>query len=352
MKGKSNDKNIVPENNEKIKNFNELKRTFEQAYASGNNYSSELLDLSTAIAYSVINKCIDTQRKTAAEREDVSDNGQNPSLLAVKRGIAQDRRTLDNTKTLADRATRTTYNADGDAVSVTVDKDAEKALADIIEETLSDGIDIVQEAATTILEQAAEHATCENWLDVPYNVRRLSRRVYIQAAGSAAYADAETTPIQEVYRAVRKAVRDSRATQTDPRNGYTYLEELTPDGLETVYRRLGKFADLGGYDCNGLYNTDAQTVADYDALIEKLELTDRQAVIVRLRMQGKGYKAIATYLGVDAAGIKIQLRRLQKKCEKIGLIPAETDVTDPKPDVYGGEINDRKITYTNEDADN
>lgn len=279
------------------KDFETVKRSFEQAFASGGDYSAELLDLSTAVAYSVLNKCLDPQRKTAVGREQVSDNGQNPALLAVKRGIAADRRTLDSTKTLGV----------------------------VLRERLTDGIDLVQEAAAAILEQAAEHADpAAPWLDSKYTVRRLSRRVYIQAfeEDSAAYADAETTPIQEVYRAVRKAVQDSRATQTDPRNGYTYLEELTPDGLETIYRRLGKFADLGGYDCNGLYNTDAQTVADYDALVEKLELTDRQAVIVRLRMQGKGNKAIATYLGVTYQAVQNTLAKIQRKAAKIGLTPA------------------------------
>lgn len=305
------------------KDFEAVKRSFEQAFASGGDYSAELLDLSTAVAYSVLNKCLDPQRKTAVEREQVSDNGQNPALLAVKRGIAADRRTLDSTSTLADRSTRITYNADGDSVTVTADKEAEKALAVVLRERLTDGIDLVQEAAAAILEQAAEHADpAAPWLDSKYTVRRLSRRVYIQAADSAAYADAETTPIQEIYRAVRKAVQDSRATQTDPRNGYTYLEELTPDGLETIYRRLGKFADLGGYDCNGLYNADRQTVADYETLIEKLELTDRQAVIVRLRMQGKGYKAIATYLGIDPNNARRTMRQVQKKAVAIGLTPA------------------------------
>ena len=83
------------------KDFETVKRSFEQAFASGGDYSAELLDLSTAVAYSVLNKCLDPQRKTAVDREQVSDNGQNPALLAVKRGIAADRRTLDSTKTLA-----------------------------------------------------------------------------------------------------------------------------------------------------------------------------------------------------------------------------------------------------------
>ena len=303
------------------KDFETVKRSFEQAFASGGDYSAELLDLSTAVAYSVLNKCLDPQRKTAVDREQVSDNGQNPALLAVKRGIAADRRTLDSTKTLADRSTRITFNTDGDAVTVTADKEADKALGVVLRERLTDGIDLVQEAAAAILEQAAEHADpAAPWLDSKYTVRRLSRRVYIQAEDSAAYADAETTPIQEVYRAVRKAVQDSRATQTDPRNGYTYIED-SENGLETIYYRLHKYADLGGYNCDGNYTADRQTVEDYETTVARLDLTDRQAQVLRLRMQGKGYKAIATYLGVTQRAIAKTVEQVQKKALALGLTP-------------------------------
>ena len=203
---------------------------------------------------------------------------------------------------------------------------------------MTDGIDLVQEAAAALLEQAAEHAAGENWLDTPYIVRRLSRRVYVRLDDSAAYQDDTTTPIQEVYKAVRRAVQASRAVQIDPRNGYLYLEDLTPDGVDTIYHRLGKYADLGGYETGGHlprpgetvngraiggnYTVDRQAAIDCAEIMEQLRLTDRQATIVRLRMQGKGYKQIATYLGVDEAGIKVQMRRLRAKCEKIGFTPS------------------------------
>lgn len=195
--------------------FEQVKRNYETALASGKDSTQELTALATAVAYSVLNKCIDPQRKTAADRETVSDNGYNPALVQLKRGIAADLATLDNLRTATNKATRTAYNADGDLTTETVDKDAEKAVAALVE-TLSDGIDLVNAAALAILEQAAEHADAPAWLDAPYNVRRLSRRVYIRTEDSRAYRDETTTPIQEVYRAVRQAVQDSRATQTDP----------------------------------------------------------------------------------------------------------------------------------------
>ena len=302
--------------------FEQVKRNYETALASGKDSTQELTDLATAVAYSVLNKCIDPQRKTAADRETVSDNGYNPALVQLKRGIAADLATLDNLRTATNKATRTAYNADGDLTTETVDKDAEKAVAALVGETLSDGIDLVNAAAVAILEQAAEHADpADPWLDTPYTTRRLSRRVYIRTEDSRAYRDETTTPIQEVYRAVRQAVQDSRATQTDPRNGYSYIEELTADGLDVIYYRLQKYADLGGYDCNGLYTADRQTAADYETIVERLELTDRQAVVIRLRMQGKGYKAIATYLGVTQRAIAKTVEQVQKKALALGLTP-------------------------------
>lgn len=299
--------------------FENVKRNYENALASGKDTNTELTALATAVAYSVLNKCIDPQRKTAQTADKVSNSGYNPAMVELKRGIAKDLATLENTRYCADLATRTTYNADGDTVTEIADKTANNALNALCSETLTDGIDLVQTAICAILEQSAEHANGEKWLDTPYSVRRLSKKVYIQRADSAAYTDVETTPIQEVYRAVRKAIENSRAVQTDPRNGYSYIEDLTADGLDTIYYRLGKYTDLGGEDANGNYTTGAQTVADYDTLVAKMQLTDRQAQILQLRMQGKGYKAIATYLGVTQRAIAKTVAQIQAKATAIGL---------------------------------
>ena len=114
--------------------FEQVKRNYETALASGKDSTQELTALATAVAYSVLNKCIDPQRKTAADRETVSDNGYNPALVQLKRGIAADLATLDNLRTATNKATRTAYNADGDLTTETVDKDAEKAVAALVGE--------------------------------------------------------------------------------------------------------------------------------------------------------------------------------------------------------------------------
>lgn len=305
--------------NTKTTAFENIKRNYEAAIASGNDSTHELMALATAVAYSVVNKCIDPQRKNAIQQNAVSNSGYNPAMVELKRGIGADIALLKNTQRAANTATTLSYNADGDLMTVVTDKDAADALANLMSITLTDGIDLVQTAALAILEQAAKHADGENWLDKKYTIRRLSRRVYIRSEDSAAYKDVVTTPIQEAYRAVRQAIQDSRAVQTNPRNGYSYIEDITPDGLEAIYRRIGKYIDMGGYDCNGNYTIDKQSAADYETIVAGLNLTDRQAQILKLRMQGKGYQAIATYLGVCQNAIVKTVKQIQKKAIAAGL---------------------------------
>lgn len=305
------------------KDFETLKRDFETAMNSGKDYTPELLELSTAIAAACLNKCIDPQRKNAAERDTVSDSGHNPALLNLKWGLFHDLYLLENTRTAADKATRTHYNADGDMVTETADPAALAAFGELIGETLSDGLDLVNTAAAELIEQAAEHADpAAAWLDTPYTVRRLARKVYIKSEDSAAYRDEETTPIQEVYKAVRRAIQSSRAMQTDPRNGYTYIEDTTADGLDTIYHRLQKWADLGGYDRDGHYTADPVTVDTYEKTLAALNLSDRQLTVINLRMRGYGKKAIGTYLGIDPNNVGRVLRQVQAKAEKIGFTPS------------------------------
>lgn len=324
----ANGTTILAQTAEKSNTFDQLKRNFEKAYseskASGTDCTTELYALAHAIAQAVNNKCIDPQRKTATERENVSNNGFNPALMELRRGMVADMALLENTRHFANESQTTGYNKDGDTVTI-VNADAEKALGKLIDMTISDGMDLVQETACALLELGAQYATDgANWLDMEIFVHELSKKVYIQRADSKAYKDRQSTPIQETYRHDRRYIQNSRAMQTDPRNGYLYLEDTDPDTLETYYIRLGKCADLGGYasDINGnidyksQYTATQQIADDMALLLERLQLTDRQAQIVKLRLAGYGVKAIASYLGVSKQCIQITLKRLQENWNK------------------------------------
>lgn len=315
-------------------------------------YEKTLTDLATATVYCVVKKCVDPTRK--GDPEKVSDSGYSPAVVKIRRDISADRHTTDNINRLMNDITyHTEYDKNGDPVSVCDDPDSEKALSDLIHNsTIGDGYDLVNDCIVAILTETEKQKDRDPEkpidLERPYTVNRLKRKVYIKKADSVGgYETIETTPIQEVFKTVRRCIEKSRAIQTDPKNGYSYIEDLitSPDGdPDTIYYRLPKYADLGGYakDSNGKetnYTAGSATVETAEKLIEKLNLTKRQATILQLRLKGYGYKAIATYIGTSADNVKGQIKELRRKAKNIDLTPEKFNYTpdsektpDPTPE--------------------
>lgn len=287
--------------------------------------ADNLTDLATAVAYAVLKKVISTTS--------------NPTLQTVRKELTRDRHDLDCLAYATDNATHISFNADGDPVSEVIDPALAKAATDLAGQTLGDGLDLVNDAALAILEETAKQAKRDPGLSVDleraYTVRRLKRKVWIKTADSVnGWETVETTPIQEVFKSVRRSVQSSRHMQIDPRNGYTYLEDLaidpdTGDG-STIYRRLPKFADLGGHVCdfNGketvATTADHETVATTDRLVAAMRLTDREMTVLKYRLAGYGYKAIATAMGLTVDNAKRCGRRIRDKATTAGLTPTAT----------------------------
>ena len=315
------------------RNFTDLLRQYEKEYNNDKTsvtFSNVLDELATAVAYSVIKKCLDPQRKGRKDGQ-VSNSGCNTQLDEVKRSIYRDKNTLANIDYSCKQAFVTVYNEDGDRQTKTKDSDYRYAYNKLSQQTLGDGLDLVHVAMVALLDESEKaDRTKENFLENTYNVRRLKKKVWIKSEDSInGWETVETSPIKEVYKAVRREVANNRSLNIDPSNGYLYLEDLTTDEESneetTIYRRLNKFSDLAGNvtDFNGAVKfetVDANSVTDYDTMVEKLELTARQAKILELRMGGYGYVAIATYLGVNEKSVRDVLKTVQKKAiEKLNL---------------------------------
>jgi len=308
-------------NNENKDRFAMLLREVEQEIANKGLQSEKMLELSKIIAYSVLNKCIDVS--------------QNNQLRSVKNEITKDTKHLQALENITTTNYSLGYNVDGDVIQIIHDKSMHQAFDKLIQKRLGDGLDLVHDAWIALqceIEKQQERENglqVENWLETPYNVRQLKRKVYIKLEDSVkGWEDITITPIQQAFRYVREQINNSRAMSTDARNGYSYLEEYAKDeqsDTETkIYKRLPKYADLGGYACdfNGketLYSASAQDVEDIEEKIEKLNLTVRQAKILQLRLQGKGYKAIATYLGIRFDNVYSQIKEIRRKAKNNGL---------------------------------
>jgi DNA-binding NarL/FixJ family response regulator len=286
-------------------NFQELIKEYEAhcQNTSTQEYTDILYELSFSIACAVLKI---TVLKTG-----------NPQLADLKSELCKDYSTLRliNSGTVTDS----------------------RDLEYLIRNPLGDGMDLVHTASATLINQTKQYGNIVGFMESPYKERRLKKKVWIKKADSInGWETVETTPIQEVYKSVRREIENSRAMSTDPRNGYTYLEEISQDsetGATTkVYKRLTKYADLGGcamaspYDSventvlshstgrkNGLYSVDNSTAKDIEQMIDCLSLTQKQSVVLQLRLSGYGYKAISTYLGVTNGAVISTLKCIQKK---------------------------------------
>lgn len=307
-------------------NFTDLLRQYEKEYNNDKTsvaFSNVLDELATAVAYSVIKKCLDPQRKGRKDGQ-VSNSGCNAQLDEVKRSIYRDKNTLANIDYSCKQAFTTVYNEDGDRQTKTKDSDYRYAYNKLSQQTLGDGLDLVHVAMVALLDESEKaDRTRENFLENTYKVRRLKKKVWIKSADSVnGWETVETSPIREVYKAVRREVANSRSLNIDPSNGYLYLEDLATDEESseetTIYRRLNKFSDLAGNvtDYNGAVTfetVDSASVDKYENMVDALELTARQAKVLELRMGGYGCVAIGTYLGVKEESVMSVLKTIQKK---------------------------------------
>lgn len=291
------------------------------AYCADPKDPKALTDLATAVTYSVLKKCINT--------------GYNSTLVTVRRELAKALSDLNGIAYTAAAAYKGAYTEDGDYTTETTDPTAAAALVSLVHDTLGGGLDLVNTAVIAILEETK--AQKERDPDLPhdlervYTVRRLNRKVWIHESDSVnGWETVETSPIREIFKAVRRYISQTSAAATDPRNGYTYIESIATDpdsdSDSVIYRRLPKYANLGGYavDANGaetFYTTDPKTVTDTDSMIDSLHLTPRQKKILDLRLGGYGYKAIATYLGVRPDSVRDAVKAIQKKAKAAGLDP-------------------------------
>ena len=327
--------NAAKVNGEKAENrkasaaYTALLRTWETDHANAAPGESEsLYRLGVAIAQSVLRKCADPQRTTATDRTTVS-NGGNPYMRDLQSALYRDVQRLDVLRRGLDMASDISYDMDGDAVT------AGAYVAGIdMDETISDGMDVANAAVVALLEAAEKWAANgPEWLEKPVSVRKIRSHVLIRDT-AAAWETVETTPLRTVYAAVRQYIQANANVAADPRNGYAYIEDYaTADpetgetALETVYRRIGKYADMGGYETDvsgrptSRYTADRGTWETTAALLEKLNLSMRQRQIIRYRLQGYGLQAIATALGVTYTAVYNQIQKIREKAEKIGFTP-------------------------------
>lgn len=316
--------------------FTDLLRNYEKQARqrtpqTETEYTQALTELATACTYSVLKKLCSVGGTVTEQTKNTTDTTK--TIRQLRQSITQDTNNIKRLQYATNNATEYTYNKDGELTRHTKDSELNKAITTLINHCFGDGIDLINTAIITIMQETAKTQDINaEFMEKPYTVRRLKRKVYIKDIDSlGGYETTNTTAIQEVYKAIRRDIEQSRAVQIAS-NKYTYIDDTFKDtetDTETaVYRRLPKYSGLAyeTTDINGkitAITADIETATDTDNIISQLNLTTKQAKILQLRLSGYGYKAIATYLGVTHNAIINTMKKIQKKCIAIGLTPTK-----------------------------
>ena len=247
----------------------ELKRDFENANSNGEEYTELLYTLAKANVSSCAKKCIQMDSAHQPEYQDL--------VIQIE---------ADYSASISD-------------------------YIDIENTAFCDGIDLIQEAVCLLLEQAMALGPDIGWLDRPYTIRTIASRALIKESDTEGYHEETTTPLQECYRAIRRTINNYQNSHSA--HGNLSLDSLDSSQLDALYIDCSKYTDPN--------KTLDIAKWDYEDLLHALNLTARQERIITLRMQGYGYQAIATYLGISKSTVTRTLDRLKDKCVAMGISP-------------------------------
>lgn len=350
---------IAKTQTEKVNSFALAVSDFELMYIE-NGYTiptndETLYTLSKAIAFSVIKKLIEV----SADKTMMTLRGETVKNFAL----------LDNLNKRAKTDTLATFDSNGNIKCEITDKEYTKAVEKVLNDSLSQGVDIIHQASISILEEVKtiQQKNGKKPLKVgfmlePYESRKTNGKTFaINGKKSVEWETVEVLPIRNIFKSVRAYIQNNKSVKAVI-NGYSYIESLSIDNesdeVEKIYYRLQKYADLGEIvtDFNGkevAYTTTAEEVEQYKKsladLIIKAHLDQKHIDYINCRLSGKSLVEIAKYIGISVTTAQRIQHELQKKSIAVGygdesMIPKAENTSKAKP-IRATDENGKKYTF-------
>ena len=300
---------------ERTNTFEQVLREYEQQARTRTpkteaEYTTALYNLAKCCLLAVMKKCINTATPTDEDkaRKATRDNGKR--IAQIRAEFLRDMASFKNMAYISANAYEGQYTPSGKYTTAILDKELAQAEDKMMEERLGEGMSLLHDAIVRILEEDRKARERNNghlpegYLEQVYTMHTLKKRVYIKLEDTAnGWEDRESTAIQEIYKAIRREIANNN---TITNNGKcSYAEDIATDGniTATIYRR-------NKYGVNDIAILEG---LDLSEIAKREQWTERQTAIIELRLQGAGYSAISTYLGISEGGVYNHLQRIAKK---------------------------------------
>lgn len=302
-------------------NFETAKRKYALSvlYGTPEQQGRTLQDLARAVVFSVLKHRI----KATAD----------PYIIKTRNDFIGEIHRLSAIDNITDTNLEVSINEEGNYVMEVIDKSLDADLARIMKGYSDTGADLQQEAALALWEagvQAKKRPSTKHlrsgWIDEPIKTKEPKKEIYTDSEifkdNFKDFKIVELSPIRRVFRKVGNYL-DKNRNKRAVLNGYSYLEYKIKNPNEQegidyiIYRRFGKYADIGGYTTgtngNIFYTADKNTVEDIEEIKAGMKLTPRQRCILDFAEGGSGYRATAKELNCSWKNIYAIKKAIQKK---------------------------------------
>ena len=289
-------------------------------------YGLTTITSAKAITYNLIKKLIEVAQKTPKEGASYSEVSYDKTMENIRIGLIMDFVRLDKVTYSDYNSTFAKLDKNGNIKCIVSDSTLNKAIDDNIKDSLSDGMDILDEVVVALLDEVkkAENFSVGYFFSTVTDRKLKSGRVYAKnGKKEIEWISYEITPIQRVYRKARAYIQSNKALKTLI-NGYSYLEGVSLDEdsgkAEQIFYRLNKYSTLCErvVDFNGkeyAVITSAEIVDEWDKVladfITKTNIDQKYIDLIEMRKDKKTDVEIASALGVSVRTVYNILDKLQ-----------------------------------------
>ena len=183
-------------------------------------------------------------------------------------------------------------------------------------ETSGDGLQVAFTFYETICskldEIENENENLCTWMRTKRTIRDFDKRTAIKLHDSKALKEFTISPLQEAYRAARDFVQ-SHVCPDCRRQKAVYIDDETQETIDGILYKQRIYIEIPFAESEIASSETLENTLQLEKLIEKLELTETQKAILKLRLKGYGVRAIGTYKGVSFQAVAKSLKQIQVK---------------------------------------